>query len=202
MSTQAQLVLDTVTALRAARTSAGQIVLVVGATTLADGLGGFYRFDPASTAVDDTTTWNVVRPTAIASNAPGRWVRVFQKRRQLASGAHLLTHAGAKTLYVSGTTDSNGEVVVSLTDDDGTALFAEVWMTVAEARPSSLPDASEVVTGTRKALSVDRKQLTYRFARGNATTLGNGLGQLLGAIVRGQRDAPAGVPVTIRVDGM
>jgi hypothetical protein len=199
MATQAQLVLDTVVQLKSARVSDGTIVLVTGAATMNDGRGGFYRWDPAASGADDTATYNVIVSSRSAS---GRWVRIFQRVRVLTSGAKLLTNGGAKTLIIDGTTDANGEVTVSLVDNDSSAIFASVWMTQGEARPAATESANDVMFGSRKSLTPDLKTLVFRFSRGSSTTLGGSLLAILGLIIPGLRAVPAGTPVTIRVDGM
>ena len=52
----------------------GISVISHGCTTAGDGGDGMWRWDAASTAVDNVGT--VLKPDAIASNAPGRWLRV------------------------------------------------------------------------------------------------------------------------------
>ncbi len=63
----------TIAALRAARTGAGYVVHVSGRLAAGDGAGGRFYWDASSTATDDGAL--VVRPTAVSSGSPGRWLR-------------------------------------------------------------------------------------------------------------------------------
>jgi hypothetical protein len=74
---------DTVSALRElADPLAVRVITVFGFGASGDGGGGFWRYDPASSDADNGGT--VVKPTAIASNDPGRWLRVFSGNVDLA----------------------------------------------------------------------------------------------------------------------
>lgn len=68
---------ETVAQLRALKggdLSAKATVLTQGRTVFGDGLGTVFIYDPASLAVDDSTT--IIRPSSILSNNPGRWLQV------------------------------------------------------------------------------------------------------------------------------
>lgn len=199
MTTQGQLVLDTVAQLKAARVAPGAIVLVTGAATMNDGRGGFYRWSSSATGDDDTRFYRIVTSSRSSS---GRWVRIFTSTRELPHG--ILHMAGGLRIFIAtaGVTDANGEVAVQLTDTGvagGTPLFSEVWFDSASARPTTTTTANDVVVGSRKSLV--GTLLTYRLARGASTTLGGTLLAILGLIIPGLRAPTTGTPVSIIVYG-
>lgn len=53
----------------------GDTATTLGCNAAGDGGGGLWRYDAGSMAVDNTGT--IVRPTAVASNTAGRWLRVY-----------------------------------------------------------------------------------------------------------------------------
>lgn len=195
-STLSTLTLETISDLRSALVSDGQLVLLVGINSVGDGRGGFYRWTANATDAEDTTFWNVV-----ASNATsvGRWYRVFQRARSLPGGMVLVMNGGVKTLYCPGTVDGNGTVTVYPTmtgTAGGTAIFTEIWQTAGEAQVN-MTNANDLIFGGRQNLAANLTSLTYRFARGATTVV-----SILGAAIPGLRDAPAGTPVIIRIDGV
>lgn len=200
MATLGMLRLNLLADLQNAPVTSNQVVLVTGKMAMTDGLGGFYRWDPTSTADADMGFMNVI-PSNVSST--GRWLRIFQRARNLAQGV-LVTTGGVRTLYALGVTDSNGRFTVNLTEENtttGTALFTEVWQTAGESTgTASTPN--DVVLGSRYSLSSDRKILAYQFSRGGMTTLGSTLLNIAGAIIPGLRSVPAGTPVAVRVDGI
>lgn len=189
------LTLDTLTDLRAAPTQDGQLVLVLGALTYGDGLGGFYRWSDNITPAEDATYYNVIAATG---SATGRWIRVFQRVRTV--GANVLVANGSfKQLYCPGVTDSNGRVTLYLTDDgtaNGNALFSTIMQTAGEGT-DAVTQPNAALVGSRYSVSVDRKTLVYQFSRGSTTTLG-----ALGLTILGLVAAPSGANVTVRIDGM
>lgn len=189
------LTLDTINDLREAYTAEGQLVLVLGVATYGDGLGGFYRWVGSSNAVEDTAFYNV-----IASNVttPGRWIRVFQRVRQI-GGNTLVSNGSFKMLFAPGVADSNGRVTVYLTDDGtatGNALFTTIMQTTGEGT-AAVSDPNNVLIGARYSMSSDLKTLVYQFARGNSTVL-----SVLGTNVIGMRSAATGAPVSVRIEGV
>lgn len=69
------VVVNTVADLRVAPNNGTATTL--GCIAAGDGGGGFWRYDASSNATDNTGI--VVRPNAVASNALGRWVRVYPR---------------------------------------------------------------------------------------------------------------------------
>lgn len=186
--------------LQNAPVSNGAIMFLIGKTTLGDGLGGFYRWDDSATGALDTVYLNIV-PSNLSPT--GRWTRVFQRARNLAHGV-LVTTGGIRSFYAPAVIDANSQTVINLTEDNtsgGVALFTEVWQTSGES-VINVTDPNDVVMGTRKTLSANKKVLTYYFARGNTTTLGATLLSILGLVIPGLRNAAAGTAVIIKVEGM
>jgi hypothetical protein len=181
--------------LQTTRVTHNQVVLVVGKTTMGDGLGGFYRWDANSTAAVESVFMNVV---ASSVTTKGRWLRIFQRARSLAQGV-LVNNGGVKTLYATGTTDANGRITINLTEENtaaGTALFTDVWLTTGEAT-NGAATPNDVATGSRVSLSTDKKVLVYQFSRGNSSVV-----SLLGVNVLGMRAVASGTPVAVRIDGV
>lgn len=191
------IAIDLISGLRSTPVSTmNTIALVVGGATLGDGLGGFYRWDGTSTTVEDTRFYNVV---ASSSRATGRWIRVFQRVRTVASG-YLVSNGGFKEFFMPAVLNSSGQVTIYLTDDGtatGNPLFSEVWTTQGDA--SGTPaTANDSIIGSKKSLSTDLKTLVYQFVKGGNTTLTG----LLGLVIPGLTGAPAGTAVVVRVSGI
>ena len=68
-------VVNTVADLRAAPNNGTATTL--GCNAAGDGGGGLWRYDASSNATDNTGT--VVKPTSVASNANGRWIRQYPR---------------------------------------------------------------------------------------------------------------------------
>lgn len=195
-TTFGMLTLDTIAQLRAAPVNEGQLVLVLGAATYGDGLGGFYRWVASNTATEEATPYfNVIKSNLVTT---GRWVRTFQRVRILGPNV-LITNGGFKTLICPSTTDANGRVTVYLTDDGtatGNALFSTIMMTSGEGTAPQT-DPNNLLSGGRYSMSADMRTLVYQFARGNSSTI-----SLLGVNILGMRAAAAGTAVAVRIDGM
>lgn len=186
---------DLIANLKALPIADGTVVLLVGATSLTDGLGGFYRYSMSSTAAEDTRFWNVVASTV---SATGRWIRIFQRVRTVGSG-YLVTNGGFKEFFMPTTLDANGRATVYLTDDGtatGNPIFSEVWTTQGDGAAAG-STANDSVIGSKRSLSADLKTLVYQFSRGSSVTV-----TLLGVLVPGLTAAPAGTAVVVRVSGV
>lgn len=179
-----------------------QVVLVIGKTTPGDGLGGFYRWDPSASGVDDTAFLNIVA-TTVEDPPAGRWVRVFQKVKTYPHGI-MVMNGGVKIFYATGlSTDSQGKIVVNLTEDattNGSALFTEIWQKGFDAQ-NSAPTANDVISGNA-VVSANLKVLTYTFSKGSSQTLGLNVAQIVGANIASMKAVPAGVPVIIKIEGV
>ena len=200
MTTLGMLRLNLIADLQTAPVMHNQVVLVTGKLTMTDGLGGFYRWDAASTLDAELVFMNVVPSTV---SPTGRWLRIFQRARNLQQGV-LVNNGGVRTLYALGVTDGNGRFTINMTEDNtpgGVAIFTEVWQTDGEATANA-PTANDVVIGSRFSLSTDKKVLVYQFSRGNMTTLGTTLLNIVGTIIPGLRSVPAGTAVAVKVDGV
>ena len=174
MEVPLQQIVNVMADLKAMTPAANQNILLIGKTTVGDGLGGFYRWDASSTADEDLTYLNVIMSTVTSS---GRWLRIFQKVRMTAGGAKLVMNGGVKTLFVTGTTDANGQIVVPLTEDGtagGTALFNTIDSIVVTPQTDAVGPA-DAVQSYRKNLAANNKTATYGFYKANALTLTLGL---------------------------
>lgn len=195
-TTFGMLTLETIAQLRDAPINEGQVVLVLGAVTYGDGLGGFYRWVATNTSSEEATPYfNVIKSDL---GATGRWVRTFQRVRIVGPNI-LVINGGFKTVFAPATTDANGRVTVYLTDDGtaaGVGLFSTVMMTTGEGTTPQI-DANNIIFGGRYSMSADMRTLTYQFARGNSATV-----SLLGVNILGMRAAATGTNVVVRVDGM
>lgn len=188
------LEVDLITNLKTMRTFEGTVILLVGAVTLTDGLGGLYRWSGSETSAEDTKYWNFIGSNVTSA---GRWVRINQRVRVSGAG-NLVTNGGFKQFFIGGTTASDGTVTVYLTSDGtatGPAIFTEVWTTTSDVN-LSVTSANDSPIGSRLSLSADLKTLKYQFVRGATTTA------LLNLAIPGLRSAAAGTPVVIQVAGI
>lgn len=184
---------DLLSDLRQLPITSGNIFLT-GKTTLTDGLGGFYRWDSSSSASEDTTFMNVIISNVTSS---GRWVRTFQKAKSYPQGV-LVINGGVKTFYVSGTTDSNGEVTINLTDDNtstGNALFTEIWFTDSRSTTSASSLANSIQSYT-KSIAVNLKTASFGFFKANALTI------TLGLVYSPLTSAGSGITTQFKVEGI
>lgn len=151
-----------------------KVVLMVGKTAIGDNLGGFYRWDTTATGTDETVYLNIINSNI---SSAGRWVRIFQRARTLPGGGILVNNGGVKTLFLSGATNSSGDIILNLTDDNnstGNAVFTEIW----SIKATSTTDANgpgNAVQSYRKSLTTNLKVLTYGFYKANAITIALGL---------------------------
>jgi len=174
-------------------------ILMVGMNSMDDNLGGFYRWDATSAVAEDQFLNSVVS----SMSETGRWVRVFQRVRQLPHGI-LCYNGGIKTFYGAGTVNGSSESSVYLTMDGtagGTAIFSNVLATNCEAT-ANISNANDVITACRKSLSVDLKTLTYYFSRGNTQTLAGTLVAIAGTVITALRAAPSGTAVIFKAEGL
>lgn len=95
--------LKTVNDLKAAPVSADTVVFLISAVTVGDNKGGFYMWDASSTETPETTYYNAVQSN---STATGRWIRVFQRARNLPHGV-LVNNGGVMHFYCPTTINSN-----------------------------------------------------------------------------------------------
>ena len=171
----------------------GARALLVGRTSLDDGLGGFYRWDENATGADDLSFMNKLSSDV---SPTGRWVRIFQKATSYPQGV-LVKNGGVKTFYAGGVTNSNGDCTLNLTDDgtlSGNALFAEVWFNDSKSTVTATGPAN-AVTSYVKSLSSDLKTTTHGFFRANAVTV------TLGLLYSPFAAVPAGIPVQFQING-
>lgn len=169
------------------------IVFLLGKVTPYDGLGGFYRWNPDLSEVEDTLYMKSF-PSNLSGT--GRWTRMFQRAQTMGAGT-LVNNGGVKTFYVGGVTNASGDTTVNATTDGtatGTAIFTEIWSIVAQAMSVSSTPANAVMAYP-KALPVDLKTITYGFCRINPAAIV--LGGTLPPVA-----VPAGVEVKFSIDGI
>lgn len=164
----------TLTELKATPVVQNKIVFMVGKDTLTDNQGGFFRWESTSTATEDNTFLNVVT-SSISGVTTGRWLKIFTRARQFPGGTLVYLGGGMKQYFGSATTDSNGEVILPITEENtvgGTAIFNQVF--------ASFADPVTVATGPATAVqsykkAVTAKTITWGFYRANALTVTLGL---------------------------
>ncbi len=172
--------------------NAGITVLLLGKDAIYDNLGGFYRWDAASTSDEDT----YLRAIPSSRSETGRWVRIFQKAQVLPHGI-LVNNGGVKTFYASGTTDANGKITLNLTMDNtlsGPAIFKAIWFNDSKCTsPAGSPQAA--VTSYVESLSADLKKTIHGYFKANAVTI------LLSMVYNPFANVGANVPVQFRIEG-
>ncbi len=184
--------------LKALSINNGKIAFLVSKNSLGDNLGGFYYFDSTATHTEDTVFMNNI-PSNIA--AVGSWVRIFQKAVNYTQGI-LVNNGGVKTMYCPATTNSTGQVVVYLTDNNlstGNTLYKEVWLVTCMQSPNTTNSNSPIIG--YGIVSGDLKTVTCYFYKNNQTTLGSTLLSIAGLVINGVTAAPASVPVQIKIEG-
>jgi hypothetical protein len=174
------------------------VAFLVGKLALGDGLGGFYLFQTSASGTEDA-----FMNTVISNNTTtGRWVRIFQKAKTYTQGI-MVNNGGVKSFYLPGTTDSSGQTVMYLTDDNtstGNALFTEVWQITPEQNPATAPSNPPILG--YGVMSNSLKTMTCKFSQNNTTTLGGTLLSIVGSVINGLAPVPSGVTVLIKVDGI
>lgn len=180
--------------LKAAPVSPGAQAFVSGKNAPSDGLGGMYRWDPASTTAEDMTFLNYV---ASSQSPTGRWVRLFQRAQQLPHGV-LVNTGGVKAFFATGVTASDGTASVNLTMDGtpgGEAIFREIWSNTARARTTS-QTAGNAIQSFLMAEAADLKSTKHGFTKANVATI------VLGLLFTPVAMAGAGVSVAFKIEGI
>lgn len=172
------------------------IVMTLGGSAVADNLGKFYYYDSTSTATEDLVNYNVITP----NNNVGRWLAVFQRVMQLPHGTLMID--GNIRRFISQTTTTSGLATINLTTDNttnGPAIFTSVMHDNSISTVDTTVPSDVVISG-RKSLSVNLKQLTHVFTRGNTTLLNLSV-VTTGLTISSHRLAADGTPVSFLVYG-
>jgi hypothetical protein len=140
---------------------------MTGRDSIADGLGGNYRYDTSSTATADD--YNIVQVTGVTK---GRWMRANQNTFIYTGGT--VFKIGPLKIYVGATTiGSNGETTINATTDNttnGTAIFTNIFFATGQAI-SNVTTPNEIVTGMTKSISANKKQVVLKFGTGNLVSI-------------------------------
>lgn len=185
--------LETLAALRLHPVAPWVIAFCLGSTTAYDGMGGLYRWDASATGSEDSPNFN----TVISSlTGIGRWVRVFQRTRDLPHGK--LTYIGSTKIFTAnGVTDANGRCTLRLTmdnTDNGPAIFTEIAYNDSQfsGAAASPVDAVLSYVYTQPTAGNNLKTTTHGFYKAN----------LLSIVLNGPFAAVgAGQPIRFRVEG-
>lgn len=175
------------------------IVINIGKNTMGDGLGALYFWDAANVEAEDTIYNNIVKATGVTT---GRWKKVFQRMQNLPHGV-LVINSGKKEFFCSTTVNASSEATINLTMDNtvnGTPIFTEIWFDDSKATVNTTT-SNDAVTSFKKSLSVNLKQLTHGFFRGNSTLLNLSI-ITTGLTVGGFRSVPQGTPVQFKIEGI
>ena len=170
-------VLNTVQSLRTYNDYQDQMtVIILGNTSFSDGNGGIYTFDSTSSASDDG--YNIIQPTSIAANTPGRYILSTQNLTTLkivetlgytpANGKDYLPLVGGDlTGNINGTTAGfSGTVYVPTqptTQNDTSVATTEFVNNLIASNPTNL------ISGTYGKSDTDSKVLGiyYQTSTGN-----------------------------------
>lgn len=136
---------------------------MTGKDSIADGQGGSYRYDTASTTTADN--YNVIQVTGVTK---GRWIRANQTTINYTQGT--IFKIGPLKIFTGMATiaGGNGEVLINLTNENtanGTAFFTNVLFASAMAEQAS-SNSNDVVIGNVKNIGAGNKTITFRFATG------------------------------------
>lgn len=175
------------------------IVITLGQASKGDSRGALYYFDPDdNTTPEDTNYYNTVVPTI----GNGRWKKVFTRMLSLPHGT-LVMNAGKKEFFATGTTNASGEVTFNLTLDGtstGTAIFTDIWFNDGKAVVNAAT-ANDVVIGTVKSESADKKQTIHKFTKGKNTLLNLSI-ITTGLTLGGTELPPQGTVIKLKVEGI
>lgn len=198
MTTSTNMIqLDTLAQLKLQPVAQGTLVFCMGVASAFDGMGGFYRWDPTASGNDDTSNYNTVVSNRTAI---GRWVRAFQRTRDLPHGK--LTYIGSTKIFTaSGVTNAQGQCTLLLTMDNtanGAAIFTDIaWNDSQFVGNAATPDddvRSRVVVQPDLAINA-LKTTTHGFSKANVVTI------VLSLLYRPFGAVGANVPVRFRVEG-
>lgn len=178
-------------------------VLVLGKTTVGDGMAAHYYWDDTSTEVEDSIYLNTVAVTDVPI---GRWkkviariVTIYTPTNSVTPYSYLVYNGGKKEVFIPATTIADGTATVYLTMNgtaSGAPILNEVWFDDSKATVNTSA-ANDAVSSTRKSISSDLKTLTHLFFRGNSTAV-----SILGINVLSFRNAVAGTAVQFKVEGI
>jgi len=191
MSVRDMVRLELLADLKQQPVSENTVLFLTGITSLQDGRGGFYMWNPTSTASEDTAYYNTI---ASDLTPIGRWIRVFQRTRVLPHGI-LNINGGVKTFYAAATTDGNSQAKINLTMDNtanGESIFSEIWFNDSQATAGTTNAINAVKS---YIVSADLKQTTHGFYRSQAINVVAGI--LAPVIGMG-----AGTAVRFKVEGL
>jgi len=202
-ATQSVRVAADLAGLRAAERSANILVLLMGKTGGADGLGGTYYWDAASTDAEDLAYLNTV---AVSGITTGRWKRLSTRVTVLPQGI-LTVNGGVKTLYATATVAGTaGQAALNLTTNNvatGPAIFTEIWDNKSSVKPPAVASTVEDnINCDCQSEATDLKTTVHVATRGSKTTLPAVATALLGLVITSQRYAPAGTVLRITVIGI
>jgi len=189
---------ETIALLQALPTYDKAVAFVTGKIAMGDGLGGFYYWDSASVATEDMTFLNTIASTV--TTPTGRWIRLFQRARQMSNGI-LVYNGSVKTFLGTANTvgiPNAGDATLYLTDDgtaNGNALFSQIYYHSARANQASA-DAANAIQSYFKSLSGNLKTLVYGNYKPNVLTL------ILNLIYNPYSAVGSGVPVQFVVHGI
>ena len=185
--------------LKATPGSVENIIITLGQNAKGDSKGALYYWDSLSTEAEDTVYYNVVQATGVTT---GRWKKVFTRMQTLPHGT-LVMNSGKREFFCTATVNASSEITINLTMDNttnGTAIFSEIWFDDSKAIVNTTT-SNDAVTSFKKSLSVNLKQLTHGFFRGNSTLLNLSI-VTTGLTVGGFRTVPAGTIVQFKIEGI
>jgi len=195
-TTRATTQVKTLAELQTQPFDASVVVWMLCKAAMDDNMGGFYWWDPTSTAAVDNQYLTVIAST-VNGSAPGRWIRLFQRTRTLPHGT-LIYNGNVKRFIATGVTASDGTVTTNLTMDgtaNGTPIFSEIWDNAARATS----DAATLALANqsyKKTTATNLKSTTHQFYRANAVTF------TLGLLYTPFAGAPAGIATVTVVEGI
>lgn len=194
MKTTDVIYLDLLTDLKSTAISEGAVVFMKGKSSIGDGQGGFYMWQPAATNTEDTVYLNYIKSNL---STTGRWVRLFQRSRPYNTGV-LVSNGNVKTHFIDGITDANGNIALNLTSDattGGDPIFSEIW-SIGVSPQTNAAGPGDAVQSYRKSLTTDNKTLVYGFYKANAVTI------TLGLLLVPVASIGPGTKVSFRIEGI
>jgi len=175
------------------------IVINTGKLVMGDGGGALYFWDKNNVEPEDTVYNNIIQATGITV---GRWKKVFQKIQALPHGM-LFINSGKKEFFCTTVVNASSEATINLTMDNtvsGAPIFTQILFDDSKATVNTTT-SNDAVTSFKKSLSVNLKQLTHGFFRGNSTVLSLAI-VTTGLTVGGFRSVPAGTVVQFKIEGI
>lgn len=177
----------------------GVAVLLLSGVTEGDRKGGHYRWVEGTGQTESLTYMERIMVTGVTN---GYWEKVFLNTMNLPHGI-LVAQGGVKRFFstIDYLVDGNSKCAINATMDNtvgGEPIFSEIWANESWPMTNAAGVNDNIVSNVFSVANSNR-QIVHLFAKGSSTTLG---ATLLGLVIPGFRNVPAGTKVRFRIEGV